>query len=645
MVKNIINKKIRVHFDPQGVDVTVEKGVNLLEVAIAAGIHINASCGGAGVCGTCKVLIKKGEVDSARIEKLTAKEYAQGYRQACQSKIITDLTVEIPVESRLEKAVLSDEGQRTSEVLAAGWKYKPPLDKLFVELSPPTLKDNTSDLSRLLRGLRQQYKLSNISVDFPVLKKLSRVLRDGKWNATVTTLSTATNPNAKSKRRQRLINIEPGDTSKYYYSLAFDIGTTTIRGQLLNLSRGKVLAEKIAYNAQISYGVDVITRIAACQKPGGLKTLQKAAVDTINQMISDLVAKSRVNIKYIGHVSVAGNTTMTQILLGLDPKYLRLSPYTPTANFFPPVEAKSLGIKLGSQVYLSAFPAVASYVGGDIVAGIIGSGIYQRKALTLYIDIGTNGEIVVGNSDWMVTASCSAGPTFEGGGVKHGIVATEGAIESCEISPADFDPVVNTIGNTKPSGICGSGLIHIVASLLETGIISPNGKFHNDLSTKRVRHGADGYEYVLSWALETQTHQDIVITEVDIDNLIRSKAAMYAGCRTLLKNVGLDYQDLDRVIIAGAFGNHINIEKSITIGLLPDLARDKFIFIGNGSLLGARLASFSIDLIDDTRRIASMMTNFELSEESAFTDNYTAALFLPHTNSGEFPSAHKVMTN
>jgi uncharacterized 2Fe-2S/4Fe-4S cluster protein (DUF4445 family) len=645
MTKDSTNKKRRVHFDPDNVDIVVEEGANLLEAAIAAGVHVNASCGGAGVCGTCKVLIETGQVESTRTEKLSEEEYERGLRQACQSRIITDLTVCVPVESRLERAVLSRETKKTSEVLATGWRFKPPLSKLFVELPPPTLEDNTGDLSRLLRGLRQRYNLHNISADFAVVRKLAKVLRDGDWRVTVTTLITAAKPRTKEWRRPRVINIEPGDTREKHYSLAFDIGTTTVCGQLLDLNRGKVVAESIDYNGQISYGEDVITRIAYCQKRGGLKKLQQAVVTTINGIIRELVTQSQVKVEYIGHIMLAGNTTMTQILLGLDPKYIRLAPYTPVANFFPPVRANSLGIKVGKPVYLFTFPSVASYVGGDIVSGIVGAGVYQRKNLTFYMDIGTNGEIVVGNSDWMVTASCSAGSAFEGGGIRHGIVASEGAIEGFDINPSNFEPLISAIGETKPKGICGSGLINIVAGLLKVGIISQNGKFNADLPTKRIRKGTDGYEYVLAWAPETQIDKDIVITEVDIDNLTRAKAAMYAGCQTLVKSVGLTCPSLEQVIIAGAFGSNIDIAKAITIGLLPDLPLDRFTFIGNGSLLGARLTCFSRDLLDDARRVANMMTNFELSENADFMNNYIAALFLPHTNSREFPSVSKTLAN
>ncbi|MBA7467201.1 Na(+)-translocating NADH-quinone reductase subunit F [subsurface metagenome] len=641
MTKDLPSKKRGVHFNPDNVDTVVEAGANLLQAAIDAGVHINASCGGTGVCGTCKVLIEKGKVETTRTEKLSEEEYEQGVRQACQSRVISDLTVYIPVESRLEKAIISREEKVAPEALATGWRFNPPLSKFFVELPPPTLEDNISDLSRVLRNLKRQYHLNNMTVDFDVVKKLPQLLRDSHWKATVTTLVTAVKPRGAEKRRPRVINIEPGDTRGKYYSLAFDIGTTTVCGQLLDLNRGKAIAQGIDYNGQIKYGEDVITRIAYCQKPDGLKKLQQAVIATINGVINQLLAQTGVELKYIAHIVVAGNTTMLQLLLGLNPKYLRLAPYTPAANLIPPMKANSLGIKVAEQAYLFAFPLIASYVGGDIISGIVGSGVYQRKKLAFFVDIGTNGEIVVGNSDWMVTASCSAGPAFEGGGVKHGIIATTGAIEEFDINPSDLEPVIGTIGGEKPKGICGSGLINIAAGLLEAGVIGQNGKFNTNLPTKRIRQGSDGYEYVLARAPETQIGKDIVITEADIDNLIRTKAAMYAGCQTLTQSVEISCSDLEQVIIAGAFGRHINIENAITIGLFPDIPRDRFIFIGNGSLLGARLVSFSTDLLDDARRVAKMMTNFELSENVDFMNNYVAALFLPHTNTNEFPSISK----
>lgn len=643
MKKKSPDRKVRVHFEPDNVDITAEQGANLLETAIDAGVHINAFCGGAGVCGTCKVLIKQGEVESSRTEKVTEEEYKRGVRLACQSHILTHLAVDIPAESRLEKAVLDRERTGSIEptqVLATGWRFNPPVSKRFLELPPPTLEDNTCDLSRLLRGLKQQYNLDNVSVDFGVVKKLADVLREGNWKVTVTTLVPAPGASAKGEG-QTMTNIEPGDTRKRHFSLAFDIGTTGVRGQILDLNRGKVLAEGVDYNGQRSYGADVISRIAYSQRQGGLERLQQAVVATINGIINKLIAKAGVKVEDVAHMVVAGNTTMIQLFLGLDPKYIRLAPYIPTICSVPLAKASSLGLEVADHVYVYVLPSVASYVGADIVSGIIGSGVYQRKKLTLYMDLGTNGEIVIGNSEWMVTASCSAGPAFEGGGIKHGMLATDGAIEGFDINRSNFEPVVTTIGGGKAKGICGSGLINIIAGLFEAGVIGQDGKFNTHLPTKRIREGPDGYEYVLAWADETQIDKDIVINKIDIDNLIRAKAAMYAGCKTLANSVGITCSDLEQVIIAGAFGSNIDIENSITIGLLPDIPRDRFIFIGNGSLLGARLISFSTDVLDDVERVARMMTNFELSVNGNFMSNYTASLFLPHPDAEEFPSVYK----
>jgi uncharacterized 2Fe-2S/4Fe-4S cluster protein (DUF4445 family) len=638
---NIKKKRLKVHFSPDNIDTIVPQGENLLKAALAAGVHVNAACGGNGVCGTCRVLIKKGEVSGPRSEKISPEDYEQGYRLCCQSQIESDLSVEVPLESRLETAVLSRETgaaqAEAAETVATGWSFNPPLNKCYVELSPPTLKDNVSDLSRLLRSLKRRCNLSNVSVDLDVVKNLSRMQRRKGGQVTVTTLVKAVKTKS-DKRKPTIIKVEPGNTSRQHYSLAFDIGTTTICGQLLDLNRGRVVAESMAYNDQISYGADVITRIAYSQRPGGLKKLQQAVVATMNQIIDELVSKSRIKVEHIGHIIVAGNTTMTHILLGLDPKYVRLAPYTPVANFLPPARARSLGIGVGRHVYVFTFPCVASYVGGDIVSGVVGIGLHQSQKLTLYMDIGTNGEIVIGNSDWMITAACSAGPAFEGGGIKHGMIAAAGAIQDVDIDPRSLEPELSTIGGEKPKGICGSGLINIIAGLLEAGVIGQNGKFNTDLKSDRIRKGADGYEYLLCAAGETQTARDIVITEVDIDNLIRAKAAVYAGCQTLTRSVGVSSSALERVIIAGAFGSHIDIERSITIGLLPDMPRDRFIFVGNGSLTGARLTSFSTDLLDDARKVATMMTNLELSERVDFMNSYVAALFLPHTNADEFPA-------
>ena len=624
----------------------------MLRAAMEAGVYIQASCGGEGVCGKCRVLVEKGETEGPRGPNVSEEEFRGGTRQACQTRILSDLEVLVPIESSLDKRVIArtrgrvGAGRKVShqelESLVLGWCFNPALRKHYVGMDPPTIKDNRSDLSRLLLAIKKTHGHEGISVDSRLLKKLPFILREAGWKVTATLVQTRMESQLgeyqlRGSRRVKLINLEPGDTAPEHYSIVLDVGTTSVWGQLLDLNNRKTLAEASDYNSQIQFGDDVISRIVYSQKPGGLKKLQESAIGTINGIVRELAAKSGTDLSRVSHMTAAGNTVMTHLLLGLDPKYIRESPYTPVANFIPPVRAVNLGLEVGEHVHLYTFPSVASYVGGDIVSGILGSGIYQRKPLTLYIDIGTNGEIVIGNADWMVTAACSAGPAFEGGGIKHGMRATLGAIEDFRLDSNSFEPMLLTIGMVKPKGICGSGLINMVAEFLEAGVISPNGKFDTDLPTRRIRPGPDGMEYILAYGEDTATGADVVITEVDIDNLIRAKAAMYAGYATLLQSVGLAIGSLEQGVIAGAFGSFIDVERAITIGLLPELPPDRFLFIGNGSLLGARLISFCNEMLDDGERISRMMTNVELSESPGFMDNYIAALFLPHTNGAEFP--------
>ncbi len=624
--------KYTVRFEPGNTEIVVTEGTNLMQAAITAGVHINASCGGAGTCGTCKVLVKQGRVDFLKSDKVSEIESNNGIRQSCRCTVLSDLVVEVPASSRLETSVLDREKMSSAaagQTLATGWTFAPPLEKRYLELTQPGAGDNVSDLTRLLRCIDKKCGYLRVDVEFSILKTLGEILRKADWKVTATFL--------ENNGQRKLINVEQGDTRKTNYSLAFDIGTTAVRGQILDLNRGRVIEQSIDYNGQISYGADVISRITQCRKPGGLENLQKAVVETINKLTSRMLNSSKINVKELNHVVIAANTVMVHLLLGLDPQYLRLSPYVPAVANPPLVKASELGIGAAAHSYVSIVPSVSSYVGGDIVAGILGSGVYQRTKVTLYIDIGTNGEIVVGNRDWMVTSAASAGPTFEGGGIKCGMLAVTGAIEDFELDE-DGEPVISVIGGGKPSGICGSGIINLAAVLLKKGLITQAGKYTTEKNDTRIRSGEDGYEYVLATQKESATGKDIVFTEIDMTNLVRAKAALYAGYQTLVKSVGSRMESVDQVVIAGTFGSRLNMENAISIGLLPDLPREKFIFIGNGSLLGARLISFSNDLLEQSGKVAAMMTNLELSESAEFMSNYTAAMFLPHTDGTLFPS-------
>jgi len=631
----------RVTFKPYDITIEVPEGENLLRAALEAGVHINASCGGEGVCGKCKILWESGDLESVQGSLLSDDEWHQGYRQACQSRVLADVVVRIPPESLLDRRTLTRRrkgvGLRPSpidlEALKDAGLYNPAFKKRFVRLEPATLSDNICDLTRLEEGLAYQHALDSITLDFFLLRKLSQVMRQENFRVTATL--------DFSRRRYRsphLLNVEPGDTTERHFALAIDIGTTTVWLQLLDLAHGEILGTAADYNGQLMYGDDVITRIIFSQKEDGSERLQKAVAATINQIMHRLLKQHNLTVDEISHITLAANTTMTHLFFGIDPKYIRLAPYTPTACSIPLARARDLGLEVPEHVFIYSFSSVSSYVGGDIVAGVLASGIYKDPKLTLYIDIGTNGEIVIGNQQWLACAACSAGPAFEGGGIRFGMRATSGAIEEVSINPDTHEPMLLTIGMVKPKGICGSGLINLLAALMEADLVGPNGRFRDDLPTPRIRLGAEGREYVLAYASETQIGQDITLSEADIDNLMRAKGAMFAGYLTLLENVGLRLQDVEQVILAGAFGNFINIDNAIVIGLLPDLPREQFQFVGNGSLMGATLLAFSRDLLGEERRVASMMTNFELSETPGFMNQYIAALFLPHTQKEYFPS-------
>ncbi len=630
-----------ISFQPHEKQITVEEGESLLRAAMEAGVHINASCGGEGVCGKCRVIIEKGEVEGGVSEALSREDVDKGYRLACLSAVKSDLEVRIPTESYIDAKVLNLQAtpRRTARIkqlnledLKEKGLFVPPVERVYVEMPVPDSMDNQADVTRLVDALQREHKEHRIEFDLSVIRKVPDVLREADFKVTVTIARPV-----REDGRNRVINIQPGDTTDRNYAIAIDIGTTTIYGQVIDLISGDVLSQYGDFNAQISYGEDIISRIVYSEKGNGLEKLHSLAVSTINNVIGKIVKKSGVDKDEISTITFAGNTTMTQLFLNVNPRYIRRSPYVPAANIYPPFKAVEIGLELPNHVTALVYPQVSSYVGGDIVAGVMGSGMYNDEELTLYMDIGTNAEVVIGNKDWLVCAACSAGPAFEGGGIKLGMRAAEGAIEDFSIDPATLEPMNMTIGNVRPKGICGSGLITTVATMFEMGIVDSRGKFNRDLDTPRIREADGVYEYVLAYEDVSGVDRDVVINEIDIDNLIRAKGAIYSGCQTLLAEVGLSIHDLDRIIMAGGFGSYIDLEKTMTIGLLPEIDAEKVTFIGNGSLMGARMSALTNSIRRDVVATLNRMTNFELSETKSFMDNYVAALFLPHTEQDAFP--------
>jgi uncharacterized 2Fe-2S/4Fe-4S cluster protein (DUF4445 family) len=634
-----------VTFLPDNIQTSVDTGENLLTAIANAGIFLHASCGGEGVCRKCTVEIVSGNLHPATSAAATDGKEEGTIRLACTSSIVSDVIIRIPRTDQAGGKALRSRPKTTRSIsakamreLVGDWQVAPPVRKLFMRLPPPTIDDNIPDMQRLIRQFHLlQPGKQDPDYDHPeFLVELSDILREADWQVTVILLE-----GKQQQDRERIIAVEPGDTTGQLYGLAIDIGTTTMSGLLIDLSSGRVIAETSAFNRQIRHGEDVIARIIFAQRSGGLKILQADAVKTINEIIEDVCRAAVIAPSDISFIMAAGNTVMTHLLLGINPRYIRQAPYVPSLSIFPLTRAAPLGIMAHPSVRLFLYPCIASYVGGDIVAGVHASLMHTSDKICLYIDIGTNGEIVIGNSSWMVCAACSAGPAFEGGGISFGMHAGSGAIENITIDGETLEPMIITIGHTNPRGICGSGLIAVVAELLAVNIIDRRGSFTGVRPHPRIRIGADGWEYVIAWSHDTAIGRDIVITEIDLENLIRAKGAMFAGYQTLLDSVGIGFHDIDRLILAGNFGAHIDLERGIAIGLLPDIDRDRFFYLGNASLLGCRISLTDHHRFRDRVAVRSLMTNIELSEQRDFINNYLASLFLPHTNANLFPSCRQ----
>ncbi|MCS7199070.1 MAG: ASKHA domain-containing protein [Caldimicrobium sp.] len=613
----------RVLFLPFQVEEEVFPDETIIDVAMRLGIHINASCGGLGTCNKCKVIVESGEVKGERIEEI--------YYKACTLKPIADVVIRIPVESRYDRRALIRKNRAQALERVEKIPLNPPIKKLYLELTSPTIEDNTPDLERLFFALKEK-GYEEVRIPPELLRGLPYILRKGDFKITLTLF------NEGLSKGVIITDIEAGDTRENNLGVAIDLGTTTLQLELIDLNSGRVLAHTSDYNPQLSFGEDVISRIEFARKKEGLRLLSERVRERLFILMEELVKEADRKLEEINVVSLAGNTVMTHLFLELEPKFLREHPYVPVAKNYPVFFAKELSIPLKENVPFLFAPSVASYVGGDITAGVLASMMAKEPYLTLFIDLGTNGEIVVGNQDFLMCAACSAGPAFEGGGIKHGMRATSGAIESVSIDPLDYEPMIITIGKKRAKGLCGSGIISLLASLMRTGLIDRMGKYRRDLKHPRLRRGEEGYEYVLVYKDDSATGQDIVFTENDIENLIRAKGAMFAGYQILLESVGLSLSDLERVFLAGTFGSFIDLEDAITIGLLPDLPRDRFYFLGNTSLQGAKKVLLSVEKREELYRIAQMMTHVELSNHPRYMDYYMAALFLPHTQEELFPS-------
>lgn len=637
-----------VTFDTDHEPVEVKTGSLLSEAAQLAGIDLNQPCGGQGRCGRCALQIIEGSVRRRSTIRLSEEDLEQGYSLACQTVVEGDIRVSVPEQEKIERLLTTD---RTAAEVTVPKGYDFSLDQVIqaypLTLTPPDLSDQTDDWSRLRRGLRLQAGIENVRISLPLLQRIGSTLREDDWDVTaILDLSSGEN----QEEAPRLIDILPGKEliPPPLWAAAIDIGTTTVTVWIVDLITGKVEAQTAQYNKQIARGEDVVSRIIFAGKDGGQEKLRTQVVETINELLE--IACKRIKSdppvlpKQILKATIVGNSTMIHLALGIPPENIRLMPFTTTINQVPALTGREMGLIIHPEATVDCLPGVASYVGADITAGVLSAGVDDTEQVTLFMDVGTNGEIVLGSQEWLVTCACSAGPAFEGAGVASGMRATKGAIEDIWINDANLEPTFRVIGGVKPRGICGSGLIALLAEMFLTGVIDKAGNFADSSKTSRIRRGEHGWEYVICYADETSNGTDIAITHVDVDNLLRAKAAIYAGYSVLANSVGVPLDWVEQVLIGGSFGKYINVEKAIEIGLLPDLDWNKFQFLGNTAVQGAYLALLDRQARQKISEIASRMTYIELSADNTFYDAFMSALFLPHTDLSRFPSVEAAIT-
>ncbi|MBN2452879.1 MAG: DUF4445 domain-containing protein [Candidatus Omnitrophica bacterium] len=626
-------REFRVLFKPQGREVSVLQGTDIMTAAVKAGIMLAAPCGGEGVCGKCRVIVDKGKVSAEVSHAISDVDRQAGIVLACQALVESDLEITVPGESVESHECLSHDAEdfaggvtlRSEEA----FRFSPIVRKVCLELLKPAAEDSTSDLDRITAGLKEKVEGLRLSTKLANVKHLSEVLRESDYRITVTL--------AYKDGALEILSFEPGDTTASSFAFAFDIGTTTVAGQLIDLNKKSVLGTKIAFNKQAMYGSDVISRIIYASDPEGLERLSAAVIGNINEIIGDLASAHRINAGEACAVVTAGNMTMMHLLLKIDPSNIRKAPYVPTVSVFPVINAAEAGIGISPRGAAAFLPGVSTYIGGDIVSGVLACGMADSDNTTMLVDIGTNGEIVLGNREWMIGTAASAGPAFEGSGLACGMKAAPGAIQKVSIDK-NFEVELSTIGGVPPRGICGSGYIDLLCQMLKRRIISKDGRIDRGMDSGRIRKNGANYEFIVAFAGETAIGRDIVIQDDDIENLKRSKGAIYSAIIALLNKVGKDISEVKKIYIAGGFGSYLNIENSVFIGLLPDIERSVYEFVGNSSLAGARMALMSHEAFDKAVEIHKGITYLDIGAEPDYMDEYIASLFFPHTDIGRFPS-------
>ena len=623
-----------IEFLPAHKSIETSSGTPLVTVARQAGVEIDLPCGGDGSCGRCIVRASGGEVETESLGRIPSSAESSGYVLACRTRICDDaVTVELPEKPDAQGQFADHEARSLvdPELMPKADDIAPLVQKWLLRTQPPRLDDGRSDVDRLAEAIRSDHNVGEVSCALSAARSAAVALREEDGRVTATLRATQSGV--------RILNVEPGDATSRHYGVAVDVGTTSVAVQLVYLLTGAVLATESDYNGQIPCGVDVISRINYAAQSTRLEELRMRVLETVNRLVCKVAFSRGVNPGEICQAAVAGNTVMTHLLLGLQPEYIRLEPYTPTVLEPPILCAAEVGLGIGPEAPVELAPCVGSYVGGDITAGLLCTNMAtDTHDISLFIDIGTNGEIVVGNTDFLMSCACSAGPAFEGGGIECGVRAATGAIEKVEVDPETARPCCTTIDDEPPLGLCGSGMIDLLANLLRTGWVNRRGELNRTRTSEHIEVAGRRAWYLLVPAKESATGKPISISETDIENVIRAKAAIYSAAALMLARIGLGFEDLDAVYIAGSFGRFLDLEQATTIGMVPDIPREKYRYLGNASLTGSYMGLVSRTHRQRQLDIARRMTNIELSTIPEYMDQYTAALFLPHTDADRFPT-------
>ena len=635
-------KKIIIDFEPISRRIVYSRDISIFKILAELGISIRSICGGGGTCGKCKILIQNGNdyltpLTTPEMQYLTKIDRERGFRLACQTfidqtKIKLLVSVNKP-QFRIflpNKLLLED-----FKILTTGKsreiQLNPFIKKYYLEVKKPSLEEPMPDFERIKAALivkiPKMLKANKVTIDFDVLNTLPEILRKDKHKITCTLMN------------HHIIAVESGNTEKENYGIAFDIGTTTIVGYLINLNNGKIYGVDSKLNSQTAFGEDVITRLTAIKEESeNLNKLNAVVISDLNEIILNTCRQANISSAQIYEATIVGNSVMHHIFLGINPINIGLSPFIPVIQKGLNVKAYKLNLDIYKSGNVFTAPIIAGFVGADTIGVILSSNVDQEKEITLIIDIGTNGEIIIGNRNILAVGSCAAGSALEGAHISDGMRAAAGAIDSITIDPKNLEVSYSTIRNKKPLGICGSGLVDAIAEMLKSKVITRSGSFNKTITNHERFIKKDKFpEFIIAKREETSLNKDITITQNDIRQLQMAKAAFYSGAKLILNKLGANLK-IQQIFLAGAFGSYINVKNAKFIGMIPDIQDEKIHQIGNAAGMGAQHCLLNKELRKKAQELLNRILYVEIAIEEGFQKEYVEAMYFPHINLNFFPS-------